>query len=302
MTNDSARHDAALDWLVRTNDPEFDAWDDFTGWLEEDPANSDAYHALVQSEADLLPLVEATQSSRQLTRKLDKRWLALGPAAVAAALALIVAPRAMPVDYQTGPGEVRIVSLGGRDQLVMNGETELQLAGFDRRTVRLKQGQVLLRMLEPNQDKIAVLSGDLRLVDVGTIFEVTRVGPGTRVLVSEGAVIADPGGAGLKLAAGQRLDTSDGASVLRAAPADTASVGSFERGQLTYYDEPVENVVADLRRSTGLDISTSAAIRSLRFSGTLSVPEVKRDPQSLEPLLGVSMERSGQGWKLEGRA
>ena len=37
--------EAALDWLVRTNDPEFDGWDEFTAWLEADPAHADAYRA-----------------------------------------------------------------------------------------------------------------------------------------------------------------------------------------------------------------------------------------------------------------
>ena len=43
------------------------------------------------------------------------------------------------------------------------------------------------------------------------------------------------------------------------------------------------------------------AISARSFTGTLSVAEVKRDPRSLEPLLGVSMVRSGQGWKLGGK-
>jgi transmembrane sensor len=227
--------------------------------------------------------------------------IAASIAALAALATALVAPRMMPVDYSTGPGEVRIVSLGGRDQLVMNGDTRLQLAGWDRRNVRLEQGQLLLRLHNPDGDRVEVISGDLELVDVGTVFEVSRTGRETRVLVSEGAIVADPDGAGLKLAAGQRLDTEDGASLLQAAPADISSVGSFERGQLSYLDEPLDHVIADLRRSTGIDFSTSAAIRARRFSGTLSVSEVKRDPRSLEPLLGISMEQSGQGWRLGGK-
>ena len=54
MTHDSGRREAALDWLVRTNDPEFDRWDEFTAWLEESPVNADADHRLAESEADLL--------------------------------------------------------------------------------------------------------------------------------------------------------------------------------------------------------------------------------------------------------
>ena len=303
MTHDSDRREAALDWLVRTNDPEFAGWAEFTAWLEESAANVDAYHALAGHEAEMLPLVEAVPAAAEPARQPQRRRLALvaGVAAFAAAATAIVAPRMMPVDYSTGPGEVRIVSLGGQDQLVMNGDTKLELAGWDRRTVQLGQGQVLLRLREPGQEKIELITGDLKLVDVGTVFEVSRDGRETRVLVSEGAVIADPAGAGLKVAAGQRLDTQDGATVLQAMPADISSVGSFERGQLSYLDEPLGHVIADLRRSTGIDFSPSAAISTRRFTGTLSVAEVKRDPRSLAPLLGVSLERSGQGWRLGGK-
>ena len=303
MNHDSDRREAALDWLVRTNDPEFDRWDEFTAWLEESQANADAYHVLAGGEAEMLPLVEATPASAEPTRKPERRRFGLvaGVAALAAVGAAVIAPRMMPVDYSTGPGEVRTVSLGDKDQLVMNGETRIQLAGWDRRRVRLGQGQLLLRLQTPDGAKVEVLSGDLKLVDVGTVFEVSRDGRETRVLVSDGAVVADPDGARLRLAAGQRLDTRDGATVLQATPADAASVGSFERGQLSYLDEPLGHVIADLRRSTGIDFSASAAISTRRFTGTLSVAEVKRDPRSLGPLLGISMERSGQGWRLGGK-
>lgn len=303
MTQNADRRDAALDWLVRTNDPDFEAWDEFTAWLEADSSNADAYHALANSEARLKPLVEAIpiEAAAENPRIRPRLAIAAGVAALAAITTAIVAPRMMSVEYSTGPGEVRVVSLGGQDQLVMNGDTRLELAGFDRRTVRLAEGQVLLRLNEPGQEKIELLSGDLKLVDVGTVFEVARDGHDTRVVVSEGAVVADPGGAELTLLPGQRLDTTDGAAVLQAIPADILSVGSFERGQLSYVDEPLDHVVADLRRSTGIDISASEAISARRFSGTLSVAEVKRDPGSLAPLLGVSVERSGQGWKLGGK-
>lgn len=303
MTQRADRREAALDWLVRTNDPDFDAWDDFTAWLEADSSNADAYHALAQGEADMLPFVEAMPVAEvaEPSHRRPRLALAAGIAALAAAATAILAPRMMAVEYSTGPGEMRIVSLGGQDQLVMNGGTRLELAGFDRRTVRLGEGQVLLRLNDPGRDQIQLLSGDLKLVDVGTVFEVARDGQDTRVVVSEGAVLADPGGARLKLMPGQRLDTTDGATVLQAMPADASSVGSFEKGQLSYVDEPLAHVVADLRRSTGIDISASNAISARRFTGTLSVAEVKRDPSSLSPLLGVTVERSGQGWKLGGK-
>ena len=301
--------DAALDWLVRINDPEFDGWDDFTAWLEASPANADAYHRLAASEAEMLSLVEALEAPAETPaksspdRRMGQRRLAAAASVaifVAAATAVVV-PRLTPVEHSTGAGEVRTIALGGQDQLVMNGGTRIALSGWDRRTVRLEQGQVLLRLRDAGQGKLQLVSGDLHLIDVGTVFEVARDGTDTRVLVSEGAVVADPAGARLKIAAGQRLDTEDGAQMLKATPADVSSVGSFESGQLVYLEEPLENVLADLRRSTGIDFSADAAISSRRFSGTLSIREVRRDPRSLGPLLGVAIERSNQSWKLKGK-
>lgn len=291
--------ETALDWIVRTNDPDFASWDAFTAWLEADPVHADAYHALVDSEREMLPYAVPQEAAPGRARP---RRLAIAASVVllAGLGTAVVVPRMMPVNYSTGAGEVRTVPLGGKDQLVLNGDTKIALSGWDRRTVRLDEGQVLLQ-LKGGEDNVRLVSGDLQLVDVGTVFEVSRDGHSTRVLVSEGRVMADPDGARLTLASGQRLDTQDGATTLQATAADPGSVGAFQRGQLVYLDEPLEKVAADLHRSTGIDFSTSAAMSGRRFSGTLSVPEVKRDPRSLQPLLGVSMQRSGQGWIMGGR-
>ena len=58
MTQDPDRREAALDWLVRTNDPEFDRWDEFTAWLEQSAENAHAYHMIAASEAEMLPFVD----------------------------------------------------------------------------------------------------------------------------------------------------------------------------------------------------------------------------------------------------
>ena len=303
---DRARENA-LDWIVRTNDPDFDAWEEFTVWLEASPANAEAYHRLADSEAQLRPAVEiltAPKGPSELPASRGSRrglTIAASVAALAGLTTAVVAPRLIPVEYSTAPGEVRTIALGDQDQMVLNGATRLSLGGFGRRTIRLEQGQLLLRLREAGKGPVQVHAGDLTMVDVGTVFEVSREGHSTSVTVSEGAVLADPDGAQLKLSPGERLDTVDGASVLQAVASDPSSVGAFARGQLIYTDQSLETVVTDLRRSTGLDISTTTAIRARRFSGTLSVAEVKRDPKSLEPLLGVSLQRSGRGWVMGGK-
>lgn len=301
--NPDHRHQAAIDWIVRTNDPDFEAWDAFTLWLEADPSNADAYHRLAGTEIELRPLVAAVTgegASAAVPRPHPRaRWaIAASVAVVVAVTTMLVTPRLMPIGHSTAPGELKTVSLGGSDQLVLNGDTEVTLSGFDRRHVRLDHGQIFLRLNDAERDQVNVVSGDLRLVDIGTKFEVSRDSRSTRVLVSEGVVVANPGGAELRLTVGQRLETRDGATKLQAVVAAPYSAGSFERGQLLYLDEPIERVVIDLRRSTGIDFSMSKPISGQRFSGTLSVAEVKREPRSLGPLLGVSVRQSPRGWTL----
>ena len=92
MTHDADRREAALDWLVRSNDPEFDRWDEFTAWLEQDPGNADAYHALAASEAEILPLVKDALPVPSAPSVPGRRRLALvaGVAAVAAAATAVI--------------------------------------------------------------------------------------------------------------------------------------------------------------------------------------------------------------------
>ena len=304
MTENAHIHDEALDWLVRTNDPEFDRWEEFTSWLEADPGNADAYHRLAQSELEMQPFVaEAQPTSVAEPRRFGSRRLAMA-ASVAAVVALgsgIVVPRLTPEEHVTRPGEVATIALGGEDRLIMNGGTRLALSGWSKRSVKLVRGQILLQLRDASKGRVEVTSGDVQLVDVGTVFEVARDGTQTRVIVSEGAVVADPSGARLKIDAGERLDTTDGASVLTTKPADASATGAFASGQLVYLDEPIRNVATDIQRSTGLQLSADAAIGGKSFTGTLSVAAVKREPQSLGPLLGVAIERTPDGWALRER-
>ena len=148
MKHDSDRREAALDWLVRTNDPEFDGR---------------RFHRLARGKPRPMPTPISRspaarprcclcRSSAGATRLQGRAAApgtdAAGVAVLAALATALVAPRMMPIDYSTGPGEVRIVSLGGRDQLVMNGDTRLQLAaGIGARPART--GPAAARLQNP---------------------------------------------------------------------------------------------------------------------------------------------------------
>jgi transmembrane sensor len=301
MTSTDTLRQDALAWLVRTNDPEFADWDGFTAWLEKDPSHADEYHRLAASERLLMPLVaeaEPVQDNVPLpSRGSPRRWRAGAGMAIAALLATFGAVKSFSSDvYTTRMGEQRAVALGVGNQLLLNGGTRVAVTGWSRRDIRVERGQALFRLA--GRDGLEVRSGDLEIVDIGTVFAVSRTGDLNRVVVDEGAVVVDPGRAALRLQHGQQLAAADGAAVLTATPAAPGAAGAWTRGQLAYLDAPVAQVAEDLRRSTGLAISTGSAIGAQRFSGTLSIADVRRDPRTLGPLLGVPVRPLGNGWRL----
>ena len=293
--------DAAAGWLARTGDPGFADWDGFTVWLESDPVHADAYHALAGSADELMPIVADVPPPRIAPAAAPSRrwpWAVAAGIAAFGALGIGLAPQLRGQVYSTAPGEMRTIALADGDALVLNGGTQIRLAAFDRRDLRLERGQLLLQLHGRDGGKVTVRSGDLELVDVGTVFEVSRDAASTRVIVSEGAVVADPDGAKVRIGRGQKLETVDGASVLQAQPALAASAGAWRGGQLVYLDAPLAQVAADLARSTGIDFSVGAAMGQRRFSGTLSIAAVRRDPASLGPLLGTAVIRTESGWRM----
>jgi transmembrane sensor len=300
MPNDRVS-DEAMAWLQRTNDPEFLEWEAFTDWLASDPAHADEYHRLAESERLMLPHVVAA-SARQISapprERSRPRRLAMAGGAMAASLAaalVVLQPFSTDV-YRTGPGEQRRIVLADRDELLLDSQTEVAVSGWFRGDVRLAKGQVLFRLA--GDKRVEVRSGDLTVTDIGTVFAVTRSGSTNRVVVDEGLVLVDPGGARLKLAKGEQLVAIDGARRLTPKPAPVGAAEAWARGQLTYLDAPVSEVVADLSRSTGLAISASTATGARRFSGTLSIADVRRNPETLGPLLGAPVRPRGDGWRV----
>jgi transmembrane sensor len=140
--------------------------------------------------------------------------------------------------------------------------------------------------------------GDDRLVDIGTVFDVRRVGTTTAVAVSEGAVLFDPGGRKLRVDPGKRLTRADGAdAAVEAYPA--ALVGEWRDGRLTFRDATLAEIAGDLTRASGIRFAAKPATEGRRFSGSVLLAPVRDDPATLGPLLGVSLRRQGEGWMIE---
>lgn len=312
MTRDMI-NDAALDWVIRLRDPDFDGWEAFETWLAADPSHADAYQAMAVADADIAPLLEAVPApatpavARPLAsimpprRQVSRRWFSGAIAAsVAAAVGFaVLQSRPEPYVIETPAGMPRSVVLADGTRAELNGGTRLLLDRREPRRAELAQGEVVFTVVHDASRPFSVAVGEATLLDVGTVFNVTRSGPLTTVAVSEGAVVFNPDREAVRLPAGRTLRAVDGAGTIIVAEASTATMGSWRQGRLFYDGAPLADVAADLSRNLGLVITADAAIAGRPFRGVITLERSRAaPPPGLGPLLGVRVVQDGTRWRL----
>jgi transmembrane sensor len=298
---------AALDWAIRTGEPDFADWEAFTAWLEADPRHAARYQALQADADDLADLVPATaplpmQRPQRVAsaRSAPRRWLA---GAVAAALTGVVGvsvlqTRSDPYVVETGPGVTRTVALGDGSSIALNGGTRLTLDHRDKRYAVVDRGEALFTVRHDAARPFKVKVGGDELIDVGTVFDVIRSDGKTWVAVAEGALIFNPRKEAVPLPAGRALSTADGVGDVQVSDIATAAVGSWQRGQLDFAGAPLEEVAAALSRAMGVRLTVAPPIAARTFRGTIALADLRQDPARLERLLDVSMRRTPGGWEI----
>lgn len=303
--------DDALDWAIRMGRDDAD-WDAFTAWLERDPARAELYDraatALMDATAVVAEVPEdgAGQAPARLgrggeaiPRRTAQRWsMGLVAAGLVAALGIGTwhqLPR--PYEVSTPAGAQRTVTLEDGSSIVLAGGTRLRLDRSDTRSAVIEQGEALFHVRHDAGRPFEVRARDLRLVDLGTTFDVKLTPGGARVEVSEGVVMVDPEGAAVRLAAGQGI-VAAGASLQRR-PVDAAEVGAWREGRLGFDEAPLPEVAADLTRQLGTSVEVAPEVAGRTFSGTLDARTLRNRPELLSALLGVHVRRGVGGWRLE---
>lgn len=302
MTPDQPIREQALAWAMATRAPDFADWDGFTAWLEAGEGHARAYDAVqcALDEADAALAAAPEPEFVAANDNLPARWLSgrgawLG-GAVAAALVLAMTfmfasgPQGA-ATYATDPGETQLIALDDGSTVELAGGSRLAVLGA--RAARLEAGQALFTIRHDTADPFVLTAGADRLVDAGTVFDVRLAGERLDLAVAEGAVIVNPDAQGLRVDAGMRAVRSGG--VYRVAPVDSAAVGEWSRGRITFEAASLAEIAAELTRATGLRF-TSEGADGVRLSGSIALDAVSADPRALEPLLGVRVRPRGEGW------
>jgi len=310
----------AIGWHLRLRDGGPDDWDLFVHWLEDDPANSDAFDAVQRAEtattAEILPEHGMAAPANDDDRLPDEatstpvrrgRWLT-GFAALAAVL--LVAFLALPLlrsgpdrfEVATAAGQRRTVDLGDGSAAVLNGSTRLVLDRNDTRSVELAAGEATFTVHHDENRPFTVTAGDHSVQDTGTRFNVVAEPGRFELTVIEGSVIFEPEGARVPLSAGQALAVrGNGRPVV--SREDPAQFAGWQRGRLNYTSAPLEAVAADLSRSVGTPLRVDPAIRALPFTGSISIVGDQNETiADFAATLGLRARRAGNGWLIEPQA
>jgi transmembrane sensor len=307
----------AIGWVVRLRHADETDWEAFTLWLEIDPAHAAAYDraALVDAEAETLlppqparpvlaaaaPFVAPPAPARGPGRRAVLGW------GVAASLALIAGyatfgPGSGAYSLETAWGERREVALADGTRIELNGGTKVTLDRARPRFARLDRGEALFRIVHDPARPFEVEAGEARLRDLGTVFNVVNDRDMIEVAVSEGAVLYNPDGEATSLKPGMGLRKALGAATWVGA-FDKDSVGGWREGRLTYSGAPIARIAADLSRNLGVQIRPAEAVSKRPFSGVILLEEDRqRALERASALLGLALERSGDGWILTTRA
>jgi len=300
MSDEMIREEAAR-WAVRTGDPGFDDWDGFMLWLEADPAHARAYDAVSTAVLDAVELAAAAPANDVIdgvpvTRPTRRVWLG---SAIAASLAFVGGVwlwQSHSRDIyavETAPGQMRTVELETGTRVDLAGGTTVRLDRKDPRYAVLDKGQALFTVRHDAARPFHVEAGDATLVDLGTVFDVSRDGAHLSVGVAEGAVGYNPKGENLRLAPGDRLVADAGNVTLGHVPA--REVGEWREGRLTFDGTPLSEVAARLTRATGIAFAAQPGAE-MPVSGSILVTPIHDDPQMIGALLGLQVRHEGQVW------
>lgn len=245
-------------------------------------------------------IAQATALPQQEKKSEKPYWIAaMAGLAATVVAAFFLLPQFSPnnlTTITTAAGETRTIDLADNSSITLNGATQLVLEEGRDRFARLVDGEAIFTIEHDDEAPFIIETEGFRLVDKGTIFNVRKIDDELSVAVSEGLVSIESGAEPILLRAGKALSFFGGRPA-HVTDIETATVGSWSQGLLTFELAAMDVVAADLTRVTGIEISLAPSLKEQKFSGVISVHEEKGQlKDTLTQLLGVTVSDTETGW------
>ncbi|MFT4118238.1 FecR family protein [Bradyrhizobium sp.] len=216
----------------------------FRAWLRRDAAHPVAFQEVESLWSGLSDLPEVRRRRRGITR----RRFGKGAMSVALAATALWAYRYAMVDYRTGTGERRTVTLADGSRVELSTRTALSasLDGPERR-VTLHYGEAYFEVAPKAGRAFVVEAPRGRITALGTAFAVGEDGDRSVVTVTEHAVRVNAGEQALRVEAGMQT-VFDAEKISAPVAADASELLAWREGRLVFVNAPLEKVVRVLNR------------------------------------------------------
>ncbi|MCF2498148.1 FecR family protein [Dyadobacter chenhuakuii] len=234
-----------------------------------------------------------------------RRWLAIAASVTILILAGIgVWQNSKSVQYATGYGEVKTVTLADGSEVTLNGNSRISFVnGFFNRKVSLT-GEALFKVKKVrtlSQQVAFKVQADRVLVNVlGTTFNVSNRRENVEVMLVEGKVRLDLEGqesGEVMLDPGQKATISNTAHALVKSSADPEKHIAWLHNELIYNGEDLRTVFQNLEDGFGIKTRvTRPEILKKRFTGSVSTDSIQNFYSQLETIYHLQVEPEAGGY------
>ncbi|QLF93845.1 FecR domain-containing protein [Pseudomonas sp. ABC1] len=240
-------------------------------------------------------LAEARAQSARQRRRVRQGGTGLLALALASGI-WIVDPAWHSEDVQTSVGQRLTRQLADGSQVVLNSTTHLRIERRLRsRQFELVEGEATFTV-EHDGPPFIVRSQGVRVLDIGTVFNLRSDRRGVAVSVLEGEVeVSNDLATPRRLLAGQQVQaTAERLESTR--PVRPAEALAWQQGKLRFDGTPLRDVIVELQRYRQAPIRLgSAHIGDLRLSGEYDTDAVESLIELLPSILPVTLLRSFDG-------
>jgi transmembrane sensor len=333
-----ARLEQAGRWCALLADGDLPASEraQFDEWLTQDPENEVAFDRVARvwnnlSDAAAAPEVIALRTEALVAFRAAnvRRWTANDPirlkwaAGAAAAILAVIVPAGMwystwPTIYETGVGERELAMLGDGSKVSLDADTEVEVRlRDDRRDLVLKQGRAKFDVAKDALRPFRVEVGDKIVVATGTSFSVELVNGKAHVVLYEGRVSVVSAGklairarstsprssaSEVDLMPGNELVASLSDGKQQVVRADLDRSLSWEAGQLSFVDEPLQTAVERVNRySVKKVVIADAGIGALPVNGVYNAGDVDAFTVGVQAVMPVHAGDNGRVIRLSRR-